>query len=683
MKKFYTFALAVLASASMFVGAQSLSDTQTLWAKTFTNSNTVGTSPTSAGYGMAVSSDGAVFTLGNSGSRSTDDVIKFGDQEIGTGTAYGGNSNNLDLVIAKVSADGTLQWVIKSTSGEVDNTNGPCIKATPDGGAIAYVNLRHSEGYSDNGVVIKDAKNVEHTFDITLNGGNRHYEPVVMKIDADGGIEWTKQIKVNALVDHTVYPKFSKSPENIGQGIYAYALCVDNAGNIFIGGRMLAAITIDNVTIEPHNVDTWDGDAQNSVGNIYIIKLDSEGNYVKHLVSDGKATQENARDFVVVGNKIYMFAMYAGVADETFSLGGIEATANNAYIGLAAAELDTDLNVQWFKTYPSTMSGSTLQMPTMCVIGDHIYLMGTAKMGMTIGEQTYATVNTRDPWLLQIDAASGEALKCLVYKDGQHGFFGAFEGTDGYLYAVERGLGSMNAMANWGNVHMGTAIHKIDQSVLTTTPGDGVVLIDRTVDGYGVMPIGTNLFVYDRQPNQNKVATYINSDITFTSSAFIGRVSAFRLPVGAVESLTLDVDGEVQLNKGATLQLTATLLPQNVVNSNIIWSSTDESVVTVDENGLITAVADAEAAQSRIRKAATNGNTAVITATSASNPNVKASVLVSVDNATAITTIEADARVASNNVYTIDGRMVKKGSSSVDGLPAGLYIAGGKKVVVK
>ena len=32
---------------------------------------------------------------------------------------------------------------------------------------------------------------------------------------------------------------------------------------------------------------------------------------------------------------------------------------------------------------------------------------------------------------------------------------------------------------------------------------------------------------------------------------------------------------------------------------------------------------------------------------------------------------------------TLDGRMVRAGSASTEGLPAGLYIAGGKKVIVK
>ena len=671
---------AVAASASMLVSAQSLSDTQTLWGKVFKNSNIVGTSPTSAGYGLAQAADGSLLTLGNVGSKAATENLLFGDDILGTGTPYGGNSNNLDLCITKVNPDGTLAWKIMSKYGEVDNSEGACIVGTPDGGAVTYVNMRPSEGYTDNGVVIVDAQGTEYAMPMELNGA-RHYESAVIKIDANGKIEWLKQFTINAVADKTIYAGWTQGTTNIGQGIYAYGLEVDNAGNIYVAGRMVADITIGDVTITPHNVSDWIGDSQKPAGNMYIIKLDSEGNYVKHLVTGGEATGENARTLKVVGNDLYLFGLIEGKANTEITLGGKSVTPTNANNSLFAAKFDTDLNVNWFQLYQSTMSGSALQMPTLSVIDNKLYLMGTAKMGMAIGDKTFATVNVRDPWMVQVNAATGEAVNCLTYKDGQHGFFGAFEGTDGYLYAVERGLGSMNPMASLGNVHMGTAIHKIDPEAFTTTPADGVVLIDKTADGYGIQPIGNKLYIYDRLPNGNKTATYTNSDLSFTSSAFLGRLSAFQLPVGAVQSLTLNYE-EATIGKGQTLSLIATLLPENTVNSRVIWSSSDESVATVDDNGVVTA-ADSQAAPARIRKVNAGENVAIITATSASNSNVKAHVKVTVDNATAITTINADVKRVNNNVYTIDGRLVKAGDTSVAGLPAGLYIAGGKKVVVR
>ena len=34
-----------------------------------------------------------------------------------------------------------------------------------------------------------------------------------------------------------------------------------------------------------------------------------------------------------------------------------------------------------------------------------------------------------------------------------------------------------------------------------------------------------------------------------------------------------------------------------------------------------------------------------------------------------------------NNVYTLDGRLVRRGSTSLDGLPRGIYVVGGRKVM--
>lgn len=46
---------------------------------------------------------------------------------------------------------------------------------------------------------------------------------------------------------------------------------------------------------------------------------------------------------------------------------------------------------------------------------------------------------------------------------------------------------------------------------------------------------------------------------------------------------------------GSTLQLTTTVYPNNALNKNVVWSSSNTSVATVDSNGLITAVAKGSA----------------------------------------------------------------------------------------
>ena len=44
------------------------------------------------------------------------------------------------------------------------------------------------------------------------------------------------------------------------------------------------------------------------------------------------------------------------------------------------------------------------------------------------------------------------------------------------------------------------------------------------------------------------------------------------------------------------MHLAATVLPENATNKTVSWVSTDETIVTVDENGLVTALGKGTAA---------------------------------------------------------------------------------------
>jgi uncharacterized protein YjdB len=54
------------------------------------------------------------------------------------------------------------------------------------------------------------------------------------------------------------------------------------------------------------------------------------------------------------------------------------------------------------------------------------------------------------------------------------------------------------------------------------------------------------------------------------------------------------VQDAVSLNKGDTHQLIATLSPDDASDDSVIWSSEDEAIATVSENGLVTAIAKGE-----------------------------------------------------------------------------------------
>ena len=644
MKKITLLAVAVLASASMLASAQSLGGTQTLWAKFVKNTQNE-QALTSQGNQMVLAQDGGLYCIGNIGSTTAEQMTVLTDgtnaTNLAQGIDYSGNGANQGLLIMKLSADGELVWTVAQTNGEAA-VNENWVAATADGGLVALVNLRHTEGHLGDNITIKDAKGNNFDYEWTVEA--RSFRSFIIKIDADGGIEWTREIEANATADEATYPAWSQTSRNIGQGIKTYALDIDNEDNIYVGGLMCATLTTDGVTIPVHNVASWNGNAQTTVGNMFVIKFDQDGNYVKHLVSEGEATQENVRALKVVGNKLYMATWIAGVAGTEFSIGGksvIPATVNGSW---ALAELDTNLNVNWLQFYESTISGSAWQMPTMTIAGDHIYLMGTAKYGYTIGETNYTNTpanKARQSWLMQFDRSNGNATAATVLATGamqmQHGFFGGYEGTDGNFYAIERGL---TPSASFGSEMI---LYKFNQETLEID--DNVQLALGSCDGQSLVTDGTKVYVMNRFGNKNEAISFYNSEITFSSLSFVWGQSAYEVPVGAVQSLTIEGNSEINLEKGKSIDLVASLIPEDPANSEIIWSSSNEEAVTVDENGKITAVNDQKA----------GGDNAIITATSASNPSVKASVKVNVTNVTAIGTVNSAKAVKTVRYYNVAG----------------------------
>jgi len=84
----------------------------------------------------------------------------------------------------------------------------------------------------------------------------------------------------------------------------------------------------------------------------------------------------------------------------------------------------------------------------------------------------------------------------------------------------------------------------------------------------------------------------LNSDVvTFTYKAdFTGRAAErAKLPGGPPTGVTLDQNA-VNLKIGGTYELSATVGPSNAVDKSVLWSSSDTSVATVDNTGLVTVV---------------------------------------------------------------------------------------------
>ena len=134
--------------------------------------------------------------------------------------------------------------------------------------------------------------------------------------------------------------------------------------------------------------------------------------------------------------------------------------------------------------------------------------------------------------------------------------------------------------------------------------------------------------------------------------------------------ITLD-QSELSLAPEATFQLTATVEPENATDKEVTWTSSDETVATVDENGLVTAVAEGSAT---VTAATANGLSATCTVT-VQEPVVGKDLSVAVSGADMV---KQDQRVP--YTFSFSGEKENLGNVTVvfnvKGDPAGLFTGG-------
>lgn len=424
--------------AAITVNAQA--EATALWGKA------VQTNYTTQGSNMTLASDGGIYAVCGAGTKATTEYVKFGNDDIAPGTEYNGNSSsgNQIFVLQKIDKTGTSQWTVYSKNGEVIN-NESYVSSVSDG-VLVFFGIRHTQGFEDKTITLVDATGTETDLQWTLGAADaqRYYLGIVMKVGNDGAIKWLRKIEVN----HDGQPAATNASykTNTGQGIYPYGLTTDTDGNIFIGGNQRTEFTLKkadgtDATISARDVEGWNGDPQKSVGDLFVIKLDKDGYYQSHLQTQGDATHIAVRDMQYKNGTLYLMGLLTGKADTPVSLGGQTVTPANTNTGVFTAALKSDLSVDWFSLYASTKSGSTMQTPGLFIGSDYIWVLGKTNMALTTKNETALTCqHTRDGIMLKVDATNGDLLDGYIRQTNQAGFFAAFEGNDGNIYAATHTL---------------------------------------------------------------------------------------------------------------------------------------------------------------------------------------------------------------------------------------------------
>ncbi|MBR6284527.1 MAG: Ig-like domain-containing protein, partial [Muribaculaceae bacterium] len=123
----------------------------------------------------------------------------------------------------------------------------------------------------------------------------------------------------------------------------------------------------------------------------------------------------------------------------------------------------------------------------------------------------------------------------------------------------------------------------LDKTITWSSANEAVA----TVDANGLVTRTAPLVNDGDQPFTVAITATAASGVTQTVT-----VTAEVLANIPVASITIEPENPVlAAEDGATVQLTATPLPENALDKTITWSSADETVATVDANGLVTRVA--------------------------------------------------------------------------------------------
>lgn len=526
MKKKFTLLLFAILSLTMSVNAQSPLTFQ--WAHSVDGNTTGGDNV----IGMCKSSDGNYFVateFGTSDSQTDARSLWIDGNVVDDveGSPYTGTSQNNNLVLQKLDASGNVAWMIYTDEGDVDPT-ATQIAPTSDGGAVMAIKAR--AWVEDAGLdvlvnfVVPDGRPVAVRDTKTQEG---EYRYVIAKFSSDGQVEWTKIISGTVKTDTKYATKNS---------IYVNGLAVDDSDNIYLAGNYRTDLNFTDskgnviVTLTAKNsllwngskAEAWNGDPQSVVGDLFLVKLDSAGEYVLSLLADGTAKCAFFDNIVYNSGKLYLDGRVQGDGS-ALSLGGKSLSASETYQTQVLVSVNTaDLSVNYLNSLvsvPNSANRFVIQNKGAQYLNGKLYFTGLLNGGWKNDGSATDLVNTNGTllkgYLIQVDPSTGVVAKAAVRTDGGiGGFFGVYEGSSN-LYAFGYDFSA------------GAVLVPIDKSTFTVE--NATTICNYGTVGNAVTPIvdGENLIMANRggkARTTNNVASFYGTDTTLDNLNYWGNV---------------------------------------------------------------------------------------------------------------------------------------------------------------
>lgn len=495
MKKFTLLLFAIL-SLTMSLNAQSPLAFQ--WAHSVDGATTGGDNV----MGMCKSSDGYYYIATKFGTSTTQKALNvWFDGELlknehgaYEGSPYTGTSQNGNMLLQKVAKDGSVVWTTFTNKGDVDHS-ATQIAPTSDGGVIIALKCRAwvKEAGLENMLCYVDA--TESETNITGDQVESEYRYLIMKITKTGTIEWYR--KITGLVKTN---KTNDKNQPTKNNIYVNGLAVDEYDNIYLAGNFRTEMYLNKsdgtkaTLVAKSSVDTWDGNSQKTVGDMFLVKLDSKGYYLNSIVNNGIVNCAFLDKVAYNNGKLYLDGRVKSVGNE-ITFGGVTVNASKDFQTQLLLSVNTeDLSVNYIKSLTSVANksgGFVIQNKSVQYLNGYVYFTGLLNGSwQQEGESENIATNHSSTqlkgYVLKMNPETGKVEKATVRTDGGiGGFCGVYEGAEKlYAFGYDFSGGAIVAPINKNTYAVETPIQVCDYGTVgnATTPivdGENFVMANR------------------------------------------------------------------------------------------------------------------------------------------------------------------------------------------------------------
>lgn len=394
----------ILAASAMPVGAQGFTATAN-WVTPINANNGISTPEAVA------ASDDNTFLVSKFVSKGNDNslnFVNFGSQEkVAFGAPNKATSGNDNLLLTKVNADGTAAWHVYSKQGRVANASAT---TTSDGGVVVAAvtsftafNAKEATDIPANSILdIVDADNHTTTIEKAF-AGSAVFDIVVLKISADGHLDWFKHFAADDASSLTA------------------KIAVDNADNIYIGGQHAKTLSFGENAV-----------AARSAKSLYLVKLDNAGNFVKSFDISGTDAEDYIDAVTFADGKIFVAGRVKAKAEgNTIAFADIT-LAPTTFDDVFAAAFSTDLVPVWASIANSVAASDgkhTSQVKGIDVSEGFVLVSGLVKGGYTAAGATDAVTMSSgtklEGMVIGFSVADGALSKGVCVSEGISGLYSA------------------------------------------------------------------------------------------------------------------------------------------------------------------------------------------------------------------------------------------------------------------